>query len=112
MMSASELFWQLAAELQAENPDLVEGTIMKGRCLRVRGEFVALVDYKDAGLVVKLSRERVTELITGGVGQPFAPANKVFREWVSLPVVDREQWLAALREGVAYASNKAPAGRS
>lgn len=48
-MSASAVFWRLAAELQAENPDLVEGTIMKCRCLRVRGEFVALVDEKDAG---------------------------------------------------------------
>ncbi|GDX78319.1 hypothetical protein LBMAG42_01300 [Deltaproteobacteria bacterium] len=47
-MTASTLFWQLAAELQAENPAVVEGTIMKVRCLRVGTEFVALVDYKDA----------------------------------------------------------------
>ena len=106
-MTASTLFWQLAAELQAENAAVVEGTIMKGRCLRVGAEFLALVDYKDNGLVVKLSRARVDALIASGEGRPFGPAGKVFREWVSLPVVDRERWLAVLREGVAYASGGA-----
>lgn len=103
-VTGAELFWQLAAELQAENPDLVEGTIMKGRCLRVRGEFVALADFKDAGLVAKLSRQRVDALIAGGAGRPFAPAGRVFREWVSLPVADRQAWLLVLREAVAHAS--------
>ena len=109
-MTASTLFWQLAAELQAENPDLVEGTIMKGRCLRVRGEFVALVDYKDAGLVVKLPRRRVDELIAEGIGRPFAPAGRVFGEWVSLPAAEPSRWLAVLREAVAHASRVADAG--
>ncbi|GDX78320.1 hypothetical protein LBMAG42_01310 [Deltaproteobacteria bacterium] len=47
------------------------------------------------------------ELIAEGVGRPFGPAGKVFREWVSLPVEDRARWLAALREGVAHASREA-----
>ncbi len=80
---------------------------MKGRCLRVLGEFVALVDYKDAGLVVKLSGKRVGELIARGAGRPFGPAGKVFREWVSFPALDRERWLAVLREAVAHASGGA-----
>lgn len=100
-MSAATLFWELASELQAENPDVTEGTIMKGRCLRARGEFVALVDYKDAGMVVELPRARVDALIASGVGRPFGPGGKVFREWVAVPVVDREVWRALLREGVA-----------
>jgi len=33
---------------------IVESTIMNGRCLRVGKEFLALVDYKGSGLVVKL----------------------------------------------------------
>lgn len=107
-MSASTVFWELAAELQAENAELVEGTIMKGRCLRARGEFVALVDYKDAGMVVKLSRARVDALIASGAGRPFGPAGKIFREWVAFPEVDREAWRALLREGVAHACASAP----
>jgi hypothetical protein len=96
------LFWQLAAELAAGDPRVAEGTIMGGRCLRVGGEFLALVDYKGSGLVVKLPRARVDALIRGGVGRPFAPAGRVFREWVALPAPDRARWLALLKEGIAF----------
>jgi hypothetical protein len=65
-----DLFWALAAELQKRDPRITEGTIMNGRCLRVGKEFLALVDYKGSGLVVKLPRERVTELIDAGIGKP------------------------------------------
>jgi hypothetical protein len=103
MTAAPEtLFWQLAAVLQQEDPRIVEGTLMNGRCLRVGTEFLALVDDKGSGLVVKLPRARVADLIAGGVGQPFAPAGRVFREWLSVPRPDRERWLTLLREGVAF----------
>lgn len=101
-MNAEELFWDLAAELQADDDRVVEGTIMNGRCLRVGKEFLALVDYKGSGLVVKLPKSRVAELIRDGKGQPFAPAGKVFREWLSVPDIDRGQWRELLREGLAY----------
>ena len=60
-MKADDLFWRIAAKLAAEDPRIVEGTIMNGRCLRVGREFLALVDYRDSGLVVKLPRARVDE---------------------------------------------------
>lgn len=97
---AQDLFWSLAQELMAEHPNVVEGTIMSGRCLRVGDEFLALPDYKGAGLVVKLNAERVAELIANGVGQPFAPATRVFKEWVSVPTPDRRRWKALLQEGL------------
>lgn len=96
------LFWALAAELQREHPRVGEGTIMSGRCLRVGDEFLALVDYKGSGLVVKLPKARVAELIAGGAGRPFGPGGKVFKEWVSVPEPDAERWGALLREGVAF----------
>lgn len=102
-MTAEELFWGLAAELQADDARIVEGTIMNGRCLRVGKEFLALVDYKGSGLVVKLRAERVAELVAAGVGQPFAPAGRVFKEWVSVPKPDRRRWASLLREGAAVA---------
>ena len=77
---------------------------MGGRCVRVAGEFLALVDFKDSGLVVKLPRERVDQLISQGIGRPFAPAGKVFREWVSIPEAKPRQWRALLREGIAFVS--------
>ena len=96
------VFWELIDELQAEDPRIEEGTIMNGRCARVAGEFLGLVDFKGSGLVVKLPKARVQELIDQGVGQPFAPAGKVFSEWVSVPERDRRRWRSLLREGVAF----------
>lgn len=101
-MTAEELFWELALELSTEDPRVVEGTIMNGRCLRVGKEFLALVDYKGSGLVVKLPKARVAELIHSGVGKPFAPAGRVFKEWLSVPKPDRRRWLGLLREGIAF----------
>jgi hypothetical protein len=103
-MEPQDLFWKLAAELRAKDPRVVEGTIMSGRCLRVGHEFLALVDYKGSGLVVKLPRARVDELIATGVGRPVAPTGRVFREWVSVPEPNARRWRALLREGVAFAS--------
>lgn len=97
-----ELFWNLAAELQRGDPRIQEGTIMSGRCLRVGKEFLALVDYKGSGLVVKLPKERVAALIKAGVGKPFGPAGKVFKEWLSVPEPDRQRWQELLREGIAF----------
>jgi hypothetical protein len=97
-----DVFWELIDELQLEDPRVEEGTIMGGRCARVGGEFLGLVDFKGSGLVVKLPRARVDELIEQGHGQPFAPAGKVFKEWVSIPKRDRRRWRSLLREGIAF----------
>lgn len=97
-----EVFWELIDELRDDDPRVGEGTIMGGRCARVAGEFLALVDHQGSGLVVKLPRERVRELIEAEVGRPFAPAGRVFSEWVAIPTRDRRRWRALLREGVAF----------
>lgn len=96
------VFWELIEELRTEDPRVHEGTIMGGRCARVSGEFLALVDFSGSGLVVKLPRVRVAELIATGVGEPFAPAGKIFAEWVAVPKRDRRRWRSLLREGVVF----------
>lgn len=107
-MNGEALFWNLARELQIEDPRVVEGTIMNGRCLRVGKDFLALVDYKGSGLVVKLPRSRVESLVASGVGQPFAPAGRVYKEWLSVPRPDRRRWRALLREAIAFAGGDGP----
>jgi hypothetical protein len=52
---------------------------------------------------VKLPRDRVAELVENGSGDAFAPAGKVFREWVSIPAADRTVWHALLAEAVDFA---------
>lgn len=101
-MKAEALFWQLAIELQSEDPRVVEGTIMSSRCLRVDKEFLALVSYKGSGLVVKLPKARVAEVIAAGDGQSFAPAGRIFKEWLSVPTPNRKKWRELLREGIEF----------
>ncbi len=101
-MQAPELFWEIAEALKQKDPQVLEGTIMNGRCLRVGKEFLALVNYKGSGLVVKLPRDRVDRLIESGVGRPFGPAGRIFREWVSVPEPDRPLWESLLAEGITF----------
>jgi hypothetical protein len=101
-LTPEALFWDLIDELREHDERVEEGTIMGGRCARVAGEFLALVGYKVSGMVIKLPRQRVDELISEGVGEPFAPAGKVFREWVAIATPDRRRWSKLLRESVAF----------
>ncbi|MGH3465117.1 MAG: hypothetical protein ACRDP9_26920 [Kribbellaceae bacterium] len=72
-------------------------------CVRLAGRFLASYDEKTSALVVKLPRARVLELIDNGDGEPFAPAGRRFREWVSIPAVDRTLWQSLLTEAVDFA---------
>ena len=105
-MKTESLFWGCIAELQAEDEPVVEGTIMNGRCARVGAAFLALAGHNGSGLVVKLPKTRVAALIEAGNGQPFAPAGRVFSEWVSVPEPDRNLWLGLLREGIEFVGKK------
>ncbi|HEU0287459.1 MAG TPA: hypothetical protein VFR22_10480 [Nocardioidaceae bacterium] len=64
---------------------------------------MAAYSEKAGALVVKLPSERVLELIGSGDGDPFEPAGKRFREWVSIPTVDRTLWQSLLTEAVDFA---------
>ena len=97
-------FWDVAEPLMAEGL-IEEGTIMGGRCVRAKGEFVAMPHHKGAGIVVKLPKDRVAELIDAGRGKSFAPAGKVFKEWVLVESFDEATWSDLVRESVAFVSS-------
>ncbi len=100
--TAETVFWDLAAELMGADERIVEGTIMSSRCLRVGKEFLAMPHHKTDGLVVKLPAGRVSELIDAGQGESFAPAGKVFKEWLAVTEIDEANWRQLLREGIAF----------
>jgi hypothetical protein len=105
-----ELFWSLAEELLAE-PPVTRSTMMGFPCLRYDGRFFASIDRDSKDLVVKLSAERVDELIASGQGTVFAPNDRVFREWVDVPLPDRDLWAALLDEARDFALESGSAGR-
>lgn len=102
-----EPFWDVAEPFLGSGR-LIEGTMMGQQCLRVEAnnEFVATVDRDTGNLVVKLPKGRVVELIDAGDGLPFAPATKVFKEWVAIPVFDEVRWSALIMESIAFVSAK------
>lgn len=97
-----ELYWDLL-EPQLATGQLEEGTIMSSDCVRANGEFVAMPEYVSGDLVVKLPAPRVAQLIDDNLGLPFAPAKRVFKEWVQVPGRDAELWATLLDEGIEFA---------
>ena len=97
----SDEFWDAAAPLLAEG-HIEEGAIMGGASVRSAGEFVGMPHHKGDGIVMKLPRDRVDALIYAGDGAPFAPAGKVFREWVLVEAHDEDRWVELLRESLAF----------
>lgn len=96
------LFWDLAQELYGD-PAVTRSTMMGYPCLRASGAFFASLERGTNHLIVKLSPDRVQELISAGAGLPFAPNGRVFRAWVAVPGADEDQWRALLAEARAYA---------
>ena len=97
-----DLYDELTDDLLYD-PAVGRATMMGYPCVRLAGRFLASYDDKAGCLVVKLPRERVTELVQDGRGEPFAPAGKVFREWVAIPTADRDLWQQLLAEAVEFA---------
>ncbi|TCC49070.1 hypothetical protein E0H75_21255 [Kribbella capetownensis] len=100
--AARDLYDELTDDLLYD-PAIGRATMMGYPCMRLAGRFVASYNDNDGSLVVKLPRERVIDLVETGTGDPFAPAGKVFREWVSIPTLDAELWRGLLAEAVAFA---------
>ena len=100
------LFWKLAEPLLAEE-GIVKSTMMGFPCLRVNGDFFASVDHKTGDLIVKLPANQVLELIETEVGEPFAPAGRRFKEWVSIPNRDATLWQQLINDARAFVEKNA-----
>jgi hypothetical protein len=99
---ARALYEELTDDLLYD-PAIGRATMMGYPCVRLAGKFLASWDERADQRVVKLPRQRVSELVDAGQGLPFAPAGKVFREWVALPEPDRTLWTHLLAEAVEFA---------
>lgn len=70
---ARDLYDELTDDLLYD-PAIGRATMMGYPWVRLAGRFLASYDDKAGCLVVKLPRQRVTELVENGDGDPFAPA--------------------------------------
>ncbi|MDY7091268.1 MAG: hypothetical protein SYR96_40095, partial [Actinomycetota bacterium] len=86
-IDGEQLFWELVEPLYAD-PAVQRSTMMGLPCVRLDGRFFASLDRRTGALLVKLPADRVAQLITAGDGEAFAPAGRVFREWVAVPQPD------------------------
>ncbi len=97
-----QAFWDVAEPLLGSG-QLVEGTMMGQQCLRsAAGGFVATVERTTGALVVKLPKTRVAELVESGDGAAFAPAGKVFKEWVAVESFDETRWTDLIAESMEF----------
>lgn len=103
-MTPEELFWELV-EPMLTGPATTRSTMMGQPCVRQHGRFFAAVNRRDQMLLVKLPQERVAQLIAEGIGEPFAPAGRTFRQWVGLRDPDRRRWKDLLEEARAFVTD-------
>ena len=102
----SELFWDIA------KPMLLEGiaqksTMMGFPCLRTaEGQFFASLEKSTSDMIIKVPAERVKELISSGVAQPFAPNGRTFKEWAKIVPVKRELWHDLIQEAYVFVESK------
>lgn len=71
-------------------------------CLRNGKAFLAMADHRTGDLIVKLPQNRVQELIKEGIGQPFAPAGRTFKEWIRIERRDRQLWEKLMEEAEIF----------
>jgi uncharacterized protein (TIGR02453 family) len=102
-MTGEELFWELVEPMYADAA-VRRSTMMGLPCVRLHGRFFASLDRRSGALLVKLPAERVADLVAAGHGEPFAPAGRVFREWVAVPRPDRRRWRSLLAEARNHAA--------
>ena len=106
----TKFFWDLAEPLLARQ-GITKSTMMGFPCLRVNGEFFASADHKTGNLIVKLPTEKVDEMIDIGLGDPFAPAGRRFKEWVMISDRDPERWQQLISEAQDFVEGKSKSAK-
>ena len=95
----------VAARLVDEN-GVEYSTMMKTPCLRYNGNFFAMMFEKEDALIIKVSPQRVNELIATEKGREFNFTKKKFKEWVLIPEAHEADYEPLIREALAYAKDK------
>ena len=96
---------QAVARLLKED-GVEESTMMKTPCLRYKGSFMAMLFEKEEALIIKVSPQRVDQLINEGKGKEFNFTKKRFKEWVLIPFIYEDDFESYIFESLEYAMGK------
>lgn len=96
----------------AEDPQVaVGGKGFGASALKVRGKIFAMMSSRGQ-FVVKLPKERVSELVKQGKGEPFDPGHgRLMREWLAVDAAPAG-WGALAREARQFVASPAAATRA
>lgn len=98
-MSRPEDAFAAVEEALLAEPGTTSGTgFGRGPGVKVDGKIAAML--VGGRLVVKLPEQRCRELIAGGA-EPLSMGRRTMREWVSIGVERRDEWLPLARESLA-----------
>lgn len=107
MLSAAELFNELVPEFVAR-PGVDFGRMFSSEGLRIRNKVFAFPSHDDM-LIVKVSEQRVGELIAAGDAAPMIMRGREMREWVKLPVsAGLPAWRALVTEAHDFVDSITP----
>jgi hypothetical protein len=99
---SSEESWLKVKEHLLKIDDVKE----MGESLKIKKKMFAFL--KEGNLVVKLPKNRVTELISSEVGLPYDPGNgKIMKEWVIIPLDLSDKWIDFTLESKDFAETLA-----
>ncbi|HZW88691.1 MAG TPA: TfoX/Sxy family protein [Myxococcaceae bacterium] len=101
METAEDPRFAAVIEAFAGDRRVTSGTMMASLGLKVGGKIFAMLVRGD--LVLKLPRQRVTELVDAGIGQQFDPRRdgRLMKEWVVLSGAD-PPWVEVAREAYEF----------
>ena len=81
-------------------------TMMRTPCLRYKGDFMAMMFIKEDSLIIKVSPDRVNELISEGKGNEFNFTKKRFKEWILIPIDYEDEYESYIYEALEYAKGQ------
>lgn len=97
----------LLAEIFAEREGVEISTMMGTPCLRHNGDFFSMMFEKEDALIIKVSPDRVNQLIDSGIGMEFNFTKKKFKEWVLIPREFEHSYKTYIEEALSYLQAKA-----
>lgn len=92
--------WAAVVEDLTGTEGVAPGRMLRSGGLHLHGTHFALM-HPD-GLVVKLSEQRVDELVAERAGHRFQVGTRTMRQWCVVPAEHRGRWPDLAREALAF----------